>query len=687
MSMMPRSVLNMPEKIGNYEVQSVIGEGTMGIVYKGKDPKFSRFVALKTMHKHLLSGPDDRLVKRSYAEAQALGGLNHANIVTIYDLIEFEGMPVIVMEFAEGRTLYDYLEERSKISVRDALKIVSQVLDALDYAHSRGLIHRDIKPANIMIRDRASIKVMDFGVAKIQDSDMTMHGEVFGAPNYMSPEQWKGREIDARTDIFAVGVLFYQLLTGVKPFEGENFHQTRENILNVDPDPPSHINPTIPAELNEVVAKAMARERDARYQSAAEFRHALETAEETMALPPKEPTLPGVRNSDGSYRPKVRVNAARPGWLIPGASAGVAIFLAAMGWFWFKPAQVEVPVSRPPVVTAPTQEAKKVVGRVRLTSEPTGARVTLSHGELLGVTPITITKEPGFYQIIVSKEGFEEIKSGMDVGHETDTTLNVTLTAMAPSPAAPLTPEPVVPKPVESKPTANLKIPPPQPISPPREVQRSIRATLNRIGHHGVRISVSKDYVAALSGTVKTEQGKDDVLGIARIEPGVKEVIDQGLQVSSNASEPNVRLTRELRAKLRGYKVAFTILAGGRVLLRGKLSTQEQIDTVVQIAQNTEGVRSVVSRLKANAPTASVPAATPSNYTNNLVASINSALRSYRLQDTGERTNIRAKLGEWNVVVLTGSARNGDQAKTAMEAARRLVGAQMQIKNDITVLQ
>ena len=275
----------------------------------------------------------------------------------------------------------------------------------------------------------------------------------------------------------------------------------------------------------------------------------------------------------------------------------------------------------------------------------------------------------------------------MDVGRETDTTLNVTLTAMAPSPAAPLTPEPVVPKPVESKPTANLKIPPPQPISPPREVQRSIRATLNRIGHHGVRISVSKNYVASLSGTVKTEQGKDDVLGIARIEPGVKEVIDQGLQVSSNASEPNVRLTRELRAKLRGYKVAFTILAGGRVLLRGKLSTQEQIDTVVQIAQNTEGVRSVVSRLKANAPTTSVPAATPSNYTNNLVASINSALRSYRLQDTGERTNIRAKLGEWNVVVLTGSARNGDQAKTAMEVARRLVGAQMQIKYDITVLQ
>ena len=104
MSMMPRGVLNMPEKIGNYEVQSVIGEGTMGVVYKGKDPKLNRFVALKTIHKHLLTGPDDRLVKRSYAEAQALGGLNHANIVTIHDLVEFEGMPVIVMEFAEGRT-------------------------------------------------------------------------------------------------------------------------------------------------------------------------------------------------------------------------------------------------------------------------------------------------------------------------------------------------------------------------------------------------------------------------------------------------------------------------------------------------------------------------------------------------------------------------------------------------------
>jgi serine/threonine protein kinase len=701
MSMMPRGVLNMPDKIGNYEVESIVGEGTMGVVYKGKDPKFKRHVALKTIHQHLLTGPDDRLVKRSYAEAQALGGLNHANIVTIYDLIDHDGMPVIVMEFAEGKTLFDHLATHGKVSVRDAIKIIAQVLDALEYAHGRGLVHRDIKPANIMIRERSSIKVMDFGVAKIQDSDVTLRGEVFGAPNYMSPEQWRGKEVDIRTDIFAVGVLFYQLLTGVKPFEGENFHQTRENVLTLDPDPPSYINPTLPSELNAIVLKAMAREREQRYQSAAEFRHAIEVAEETIALPPKDPTLPGMRKLDGTLRPAVR--PSRPAWLVPGAAAAVAVLLGATWFLWpakTTPIKSEPAVASPVVVAQPVPPPAPVIkakGRVDIRSEPSGASIAMINGESLGITPTTVSMEPGLYQLILKLDGYEPATRSVDVLSDQTTSLTETL-----SPTAP----PAVPTAgikVESLPVANPSAPPGDAVPEPNidaaprpsriEVQRELQLLIRKAGFPGIRVAITRNYVAIISGTVARVADKEQVISIVQNHPIIKDnFIDRNLHVGGASDNPRVKLTQELRAKLRGQKVVFKVMPNSEVVLGGRLPSQEQMDRIIQIVQSTEGVTGVVNKLTVRGAKR-LPSETPIEPTKQatlpierLVKNINGALSQAKLQGAGSKTQIVAKNTGWNVIVLIGAAERQDQAHSAMQLARHAASGQVQVKNDITVL-
>ena len=696
MSMMPRGVLNMPDKIGNYEVESIVGEGTMGVVYKGKDPKFKRHVALKTIHQHLLTGPDDRLVKRSYAEAQALGGLNHSNIVTIYDLIDHEGMPVIVMEFAEGKTLFDHLATHDKVSVRDAIKIIAQVLDALEYAHGRGLVHRDIKPANIMIRERSTIKVMDFGVAKIQDSDVTLRGEVFGAPNYMSPEQWRGKEVDVRTDIFAVGVLFYQLLTGVKPFEGENFHQTRENVLTLDPDPPSYINPTLPSELNEIVLKAMAREREQRYQSAAEFRRAIEVAEETIALPPKDPTLPGMRKLDGTLRPGIPPK--RQAWLIPGIGAVVAALLGVSWYLW--PTKT-VPVKPEPVVppvivaqpAAPLPPAVKPKGRVDIRSEPSGARISMINGETLGVTPTTVTMEPGLYQLIIQLDGYEPLTRSVDVLSDQTATMAETLRPLPPPS------EPTAGIVVEPKPGANTSAPPsvgtparnidaaPRPSR--IEVQRELQLLIRKAGFPGIRVAVTRNYTAIISGTVARVADKEQVISVVQNHSIIKDnFIERNLHVSAAPDNPRAKLQQELRAKLRGQKVAFKVLPNSDVKLTGKLPSREAIDNVVQIVQGTEGVTGVVNKLTLRAGKRSDRDPAPTNAAlpiERLIKNINGALSQAKLQGSGTRTQIVAK-EKGSDIVLSGSAERPDQANMAMQLARHVAKGQAQVKNDITVL-
>src|SRR5262249_47760892 len=203
-------------------------------------------------------------------EAQAAGRLSHPNIVGIYDFGEENGVWYIAMEFVKGRELKDYFDHDERFSLSDTARIMSQILDALDASHSQGVVHRDIKPANIFLLPDGRVKVADFGIAHIETSSMTQVGTMLGTPAYMSPEQIMGLPIDGRTDLFSAGVIFYQFLTGERPFAG-SATTTMQKVLKEDPLPPSTLNVQLPQALDAVVRKAMAKRADDRYASAQAF--------------------------------------------------------------------------------------------------------------------------------------------------------------------------------------------------------------------------------------------------------------------------------------------------------------------------------------------------------------------------------------------------------------------------------
>jgi serine/threonine protein kinase len=223
----------MTKKLGKYEIIKEIGKGAMGVVYLAFDPVIERQVAIKTMNDESFSDSEQRA--RFLREAKSAGGLQHPNIVTIYDMGEEEGTPYIVMEFVEGDDL-DELIAQGILKLEDKLNIMIQLCDALSFAHSQGIIHRDIKPSNIRVLKDKQIKVMDFGIAKKQDSDLTRTGLVVGTISYMSPEQIQGKPISSASDQFSAGTVFYQLMTGKKPFEGENITSVIFKIISLKPE-------------------------------------------------------------------------------------------------------------------------------------------------------------------------------------------------------------------------------------------------------------------------------------------------------------------------------------------------------------------------------------------------------------------------------------------------------------------
>lgn len=254
----------------------------MGFVLKARDPKINRDVAIKGVHKHLLDADVGNEVKQRFIhEVQAVGQLRHPNIVAIYETDEYleEGsetpIPYFVMEFVEGRELDAMLKSGERFSQQNAVNIVRQMLQAFDYTHKHGIIHRDIKPANVFITDAGEVKIADFGIAKIENSELTQMGSVLGTPNYMSPEQCAGQVIDNRSDLFSIAIVFYELLTGEKPFQGNSLHAIMHKIVNSIPESPSSMNPAVSTELDAVILKALSKLPDQRYQTAGEFLHAL----------------------------------------------------------------------------------------------------------------------------------------------------------------------------------------------------------------------------------------------------------------------------------------------------------------------------------------------------------------------------------------------------------------------------
>lgn len=264
------------QTVGRYEITGELGRGAMGVVYKALDPTIGRTVALKTMRLDVHGLDAQEMVRRFQNEARAAGVLNHPNIVTIYDAGEQDGIFYIAMEFIEGTTLHELLTEKRVLATDEVLQLTRQICRGLDYAHSNSIVHRDIKPANIMITGNGTVKIMDFGIAK-SGGQVTNTGQVLGTPNYMAPEQVKGRQLDGRSDLFSLGVILYEMLTGEKPFVGQNVTTIIYKIVNENPITPRDLDVTVHPGLSAIVTKALAKAPDDRYQTGADLVRDLES--------------------------------------------------------------------------------------------------------------------------------------------------------------------------------------------------------------------------------------------------------------------------------------------------------------------------------------------------------------------------------------------------------------------------
>jgi predicted Ser/Thr protein kinase len=268
--------MSVIETVGRYEIIEELGRGAMGVVYKAKDPTIGRTVALKTLRLDVHGLDAAEMVRRFQNEARAAGVLSHPNIVTIYDAGECDGIFYIAMEFIQGTTLHELLAEQHILPTEDVIQYSRQICKGLDYAHSHGIVHRDVKPANIMITANGTVKIMDFGIAKAGGS-MTSTGQVLGTPNYMAPEQVKGRPLDGRSDLFSFGVILYEMLTGEKPFVGQNVTTIIYKIVNENPIAPRDLDVTVHPGLSAIVTRALAKSPDDRYQTGADLVRDLES--------------------------------------------------------------------------------------------------------------------------------------------------------------------------------------------------------------------------------------------------------------------------------------------------------------------------------------------------------------------------------------------------------------------------
>src|ERR1700722_6342911 len=349
------------ESLGKYEIRRQLGRGAMGTVYEGFDPVIERIVAIKTVR--LPEAGDDETaeeIARFRREAQAAGRLTHPNIVAVFDYGETADIAYIVMEYVDGPPLKNLLDKNERFPLPRILRIMEDLLAGLQFSHERGVVHRDIKPANLMLTKSGQAKIADFGIARMENSSMTQAGTVLGTPAYMSPEQFMGQVVDARSDIYSSGVLLYQLLTGERPFEG-GMSAIMHKALNTEPPAPSQLSVTAPPSFDAVVRRAMAKRPQDRFPSAKAFAEAIRAAvaqqaepaadadEQTMFTPPPAARA---RPIEQAQPPRVAPVPPPRRSTMPITVAAVALLglLGGGGAWWFlaRPAAPVIATATPP---------------------------------------------------------------------------------------------------------------------------------------------------------------------------------------------------------------------------------------------------------------------------------------------------------------------------------------------------
>jgi serine/threonine-protein kinase len=330
------------EKLGRYEILSELGQGAMGVVYKAVDPLIDRTVAIKTINLNLSGDELADFEERFNREAKSAGRLNHPNIVTIYDVGRADHVAFMAMEYLEGHELKEIISSGEPLQPDRIAEIIAQIADALAFAHEHGIVHRDIKPANIMVLRNGSVKITDFGIAKMSTGSRTQIGIILGSPKYMSPEQVAGKPVDGRSDIFSLGAVLYELLTGRPAFGGEDSTLTTimYRVLNEMPPSPADLNPSIPMAFDYIIARALAKAPENRYQSAREMANDLRNFKKLTTTSPLASTSSSGKIPAADGDATVRLNAnqipaapGRGGGKKRAAFVAAAILVAATGLF------------------------------------------------------------------------------------------------------------------------------------------------------------------------------------------------------------------------------------------------------------------------------------------------------------------------------------------------------------------
>lgn len=451
-------------QLGRFKITGILGKGAMGTVYRAHDPLIDRTVAIKTIGCAGLSPAEAKAFEaRFYSEAKSAGRLNHPNIVTIHDAGRTDDLAYIAMEYLNGRTLQEILDAGVTLPVERSAEIAARIADGLAFAHANGVVHRDIKPANIMVFDNGTVKIADFGVAQIPSGSQTQDGMTCGSPKYMSPEQVNSSKVDGRSDIFSLGVVLYEMLVGRPPFTGDSLHAILFQVLNSAPPLPSSYNPGLPHGFDRIVARALAKNPDKRYQNASQmaadlrkWRRVIRAAQKERAA--NDPSLSA--GAAGHRREAGRQSSGRQGiWSTPLVRYGLPSILIASLASWallhgdtpatptgaslpgiatVEPASIPpavTPLATPvdaqaetkpePVAVAPpatpeTAEAAPIApppadGRIRLAIAPWGeVRVD---GRMVGVSPPLneLRLAPGKHSIEIRNGDFAPYRRNVDL--------------------------------------------------------------------------------------------------------------------------------------------------------------------------------------------------------------------------------------------------------------------------------